>query len=702
MKKHEINQVVQEMTLEEKINLIHGVGLFKSGSVDRLNIPSFIMADGPMGVRIDLENDKWVAIDQNYDFVTYLPSGTTIASSWNLELAKLYGDVLGKEARGRGKDIILAPSINIKRSPLNGRNFEYLSEDPYLTSKFAVEMIKAIQKNDVASCVKHFAANNQETERLKVDVIVSQKALNEIYYPAFKASVKDANTYSIMGAYNKINGAYASQSYHLLNEVLRNKWGFEGIVVSDWSAVNNSLEAANSGIDIEMSVHSNFDEYYMANPLKKLVLEKKVDESLIDFKVKNILSVMAKLKMIGGKKGDRLSGSYNTLEHQQSTYDIASEGIVLLKNKDLPLKQKLNKILVIGDNAIRHHSSGGGSAEIKALYEVSPLMALKMRLGGNVEIKYVKGYYVDDFNSQNENWQETSLESKDSSKKIEYSKQILQKQNELREEAVNLAKEYENIIIFGGLNHNYDLEGQDRNNLDLPYNQSQLIKEVLSVNKKAIVHILAGSTVDIRDWHHLANNILYSSYSGMLGNLALIDIILGNINPSGKLTETWAKELSNYPSHSVGNFPGLKEVHYKEDVFVGYRHFIKEKIEPFFSFGHGLSYSSFIFDNFDYKINDEELILDFTIKNNSEIDGKEVVQVYASNHKYTNDLPILKAFKKIEVKANELIKSSITLNLGDLEFYNEDTGNMEIKKGEFNIYIGNSIDNFFFNFTIKI
>lgn len=499
-----IEKLVSELTLEEKIGMIHGNGLFRTEGVKRLGIPPVTMSDGPMGVRNEFENAHWVTIGNSDDYVSYLPSNSALAATWNRELAYESGKVLGEEARGRNKDMILAPGINIKRSPLCGRNFEYMSEDPYLAGEMAVPVIKGIQTADTAACVKHFALNSQETERLWVEVEVSDRALREIYLPAFKKAVEEGESYSLMGAYNRYKGEHCCESKALLNGVLRQEWGYDGMVVSDWGAVHKTKEAAESGLDIEMSVTDNFDEYCMANPLLEAVKKGEVSEDCIDEKVRNILRMLFRLHKMGDE--ERQAGCYNTPEHRQAILDTARESVVLLKNKakKLPLDQKnTKKVLVIGDNADRIHSNGGGSAEIKALYEISPLMGIKKLLGGNAEVVYTEGYLANDFDQEDSgtNWQADSLENGGGStgEVQAVNKVLLEKQKQFREEALKLAEDtsFDTVIFVGGQNHLQDLEGHDRPDMKLPYAQDELITELLKVRQDTIVVIASGSPVEM-------------------------------------------------------------------------------------------------------------------------------------------------------------------------------------------------------------
>jgi len=395
----EIEKIIKKLTLDEKISMIHAATLFKSGAVDRLGIPCVSTSDGPMGVRAEFMSDRWIPSGNNDDMVSYLPSNSALASTWNTELAYEMGHVLGAEARGRGKDMILAPGINIKRDPKCGRNFEYMSEDPKLTATLAVPFVKGVQENDVAACVKHFAVNCQETNRFMVDEEIDDRTLYEIYLPAFKAAVQEGNAYSIMGAYNKINGYHCCENKNLLDLILRQEWGFDGVVISDWGGVHKTKEAADCSMDLEMSVFPDFDNYKLADPLKELIQKGEVSEDKIDAKIRNLLRMMYRLKMIGKHKEDRKAGAYNAPKHREAILRTAEESMILLKNEKnmLPLDAgKIKKLVVIGQNAAKIHSDGGGSAEIKALYEICPLMGLKMYLGGNAQVEYVQGYYIPD------------------------------------------------------------------------------------------------------------------------------------------------------------------------------------------------------------------------------------------------------------------------------------------------------------------
>ncbi|MFU7515588.1 beta-glucosidase [Clostridium sp. HCS.1] len=688
---NKIEEIIKSLTLEEKIGMIHGAGLFRTEGVERLGIKPLKMADGPMGVRNEFPDDSWVPYGYSDDYVSYLPCNTSLAATWNRELAYKEGYVLGNEARGRGKDVILAPGINIIRSPLCGRNFEYMSEDPYLTKEMAVPYIKGVQENDVAVCVKHFAVNNQETERLNVDVIVSDRALREIYFPAFEAAVKEGNAYSIMGAYNKIWDQYCCHNPKLLKEILREEWGFDGVVISDWSGVHDTKEAAEAGMDIEMSVTYNFDEYFFANPMIHAVEKGIVSEEVIDDKIRNILRLMYRLKMFSE---NRKKGEYNSYENREKALEIARESIILLKNEDniLPLKEKeLKKIAVIGENADIRHSSGGGSAEIKSLYEITPLLGLKMKLGGNTEVKYARGY------TNNE-----------------------EEREEVLKEAIELAKNSDAVIFVGGLKHtkenfelyenalqstkdddvvNIDSEGNDKTNMLLPYKQDEVINELLKANKNTVLVISTGSPVDMASFALDAKAIIQTSYNGMEGGKALAEVIFGDVNPSGKLSYTVPVRLEDSPAHSLGEFPGGEKVRYDEDIFVGYRYFSTYDVKPLFAFGHGLSYTDFKYDNLKVEVNELENDIDVTVSldltNVGKMKGSEVVELYINDVESTLKRPNieLKGFEKINLEVNESKRVKIHLNKKDFAFYNEEKKVWTVESGRFNILVGSSSDN---------
>ena len=667
-------ELVQKLTLDEKIGMVHGAQLFQTKGVDRLGIPPLKMSDGPMGVRQEFQPSTWQTVGLSDDLVTYLPCNSALAATWNRLLAARTGSVLGEEARGRGKDVILAPGINIKRSPLCGRNFEYFSEDPYLTKELAVPFIQGVQNWDVAACVKHFAANNQETERLWVDVKIDEKALREIYLPAFRAAVEEADSYTIMTAYNKLNGTHCYANKHLLDDILRKEWGYEGTVISDWGGVHDTKMAAEAALDIEMSVTDNFEEYYLAQPLKKAIQEGEIKEEQLDEKVIHILMLMMRMHIIEGAQENRprKSGTYNTEEHRRETLQVARESVVLLKNEKqrLPLHpEKTKKLLVIGENAECVHSNGGGRAEIKALYEITPLMGIKTLLGGNAEVRFIKGYCRDGKVEKSDvNWQEASLENGGGSTKTGIASvdaALKAKRKSLRREAVELAAQYEDVILIGGLNHDCDSEGNDRADMKLPYEQDLLIKEVLKANPNTIIVMMGGSPVEMHKWINQAQAVVWNWYSGMEGGRALAEVLFGKVNPSGKLPETFYVRHTDCSAHAVGEFPGGEAVHYTEGVFVGYRYNDTFHISPQFCFGHGLSYTTFAYSNPSVRWQNGCCIVTLEVENIGELDGKETVQVYAAPVKRLEDEPVqqLKGFEKVTLAAGEKKNAEIVVEV---------------------------------------
>lgn len=692
----EINGLVEQLTLEEKIGMIHGQGIFHTKGVERLGIPPLWTSDGPMGVRKELQDDNWNPKGITEDFVSYLPSNSALACTFSPKLAKKAGKVLGKEARGRGKDVILAPGINIIRSPLCGRNFEYMSEDPCLISKLAPALIQGIQEEDTAACVKHFAVNNQETRRLDIDVEMDERALREIYLPGFEACVKEGKTLTIMGAYNQFRGEHCCHNHYLLQEILREEWGFDGVVISDWGGVHDTEQAARNGLEIEMSVTDCFDDYYMANPLLEKVKKGEIPEKLIDEKVRNILILMNRLHMLDG---ERKQGIYNTREHQEVLLECAREAIVLLKNEDkrLPLNLKEKKRLaVIGENAVKQHAGGGGSAAIKALYELSPLMGLHMCLGGNIQIEYAPGYSSEEEKTEEkENWQSSSLE--DRAYKKSYEEVYSQEEEKLRKiriaEAAELAASCEDVILFCGLNHEFDLEGQDRKDMKLPYGQEELIQAVLEANPNTILVVIAGSPVDMEDFADRARAIIYSSYNGMEGGRALAEILLGETNPSGKLAYTFPKRLEDCPAHKLGEFPGGDSVVYRDGIYVGYRYYETKGQAVRYCFGHGLSYTDFSYR--DLEIEEVKGIwrICLKVKNIGARKGKETVQLYvqAKGKKVERPVKELRDFRKISLEPGEEKTVEFSLGREAFSYYRKEKKAFCIPEDDYIVCIGSSV-----------
>ena len=662
-----LKALLSAMTLEEKIGMVHGNGFFETKGVKRLNIPPLLMSDGPMGVRKEFPNDSWLAKDLSNDYVTYFLSNTALAATWNEDHAYAFGQALGSEARSRGKDVILAPGINIIRSPLCGRNFEYMSEDPHLISKMAVPIIKGIQENDVAACVKHYAVNNQETRRLEVNVEVDDRSLEELYLPAFKACVTEQKSLTLMAAYNQLRGDYCCESTYLLKDILRDRWGYDGVVISDWGATHSTDKAALAGLDIEMSVTTDFDDYYFGQHLYNRVEAGHLPIKLIDEKITRILNLMNQLNMLDGP---RQRGSRNTTDHQNRTLKAGEESIVLLTNEDgfLPLNQEtIKSILVVGENGERTHANGGGSAEIKALYEHSPLAGLSMYLGGTTKLTYAKGYTSDPSATSDTYFN-------------------------LREEACRLALSHDLVLFVGGLNHDFDTEGKDRGNIHLPYEQDLLIKALAKVHDQIVAVNVSGSAVDLSTVAANAKSLIQTWYNGMEGGRALAHVLFGEVSPSGKLPFTFANSLEDYASHSVGEFPGDEIVNYKESIFVGYRHFDTHNVKPQFSFGHGLSYSEFQYTDLTVDQSGTEATVKVSLKNIGSCEAKEVVQLYVGDEHASQPRPSkeLKGFRKICLTPGEAQELTFTLSQEDFSYYNETSKQWVMESGTFNILIGSS------------
>lgn len=720
----EIEKLLKKLTLDEKIAMIHGATLFKSGAVDRLGIPGIVTSDGPMGVRAEFMDDRWIPSGNQDDMVSYLPSNGALASSWNPDLAYAMGYVLGEEARGRGKDVILAPGINIKRDPRCGRNFEYMSEDPKLTAELAVPFIKGVQENDVAACVKHFAANVQETDRLMVDEEIDDRTLYEIYLPAFKAAVQEGHAYSIMGAYNKINGTHCCENKRLLDLILRMEWGFDGAVISDWGGVHKTKEAAQCSMDLEMSIFPDFEEYCLANPLKEAIARGDVSEDMVDAKVRNLLRMMYRLKMIGSRKDTRKSGAYNTPAHREAILHTARESMVLLKNENhtLPLDaNKIKKLVVIGANAVKLHSDGGGSAEIKALYEICPLAGLKMYLGGNTQVWYVKGYYVPEKpKTYEQNWQAASLddlkdtdvgqavraedgnesgkrrkEEEERLAQIEREqKEIHEKNQELFAQAIEAAKDADAVIFVGGLNHDIESEGFDRADMKLPYEQDTLIEELLKARNDTIITFVGGSPVEM-PWRNKARAILWSYYAGMETGNAFAEIIFGKVNPSAKLAETFPAGYADCASAKNGQFGKWGAIRLEEGLYYGYRHFDRQHIAPAFCFGHGLSYTNFEYSALTLKAEKGKNVkLTFNVKNTGKQAGAEVAQVYIAPIASKVDRPDkeLKAFTKVFLAPGRSRKVSLTLKQEDFAYFDVQLHDFIANTGDYEILVGASCE----------
>lgn len=683
-----IDKLISQMTLEEKIGMLHGNSMFTSGGVKRLGIPELKMADGPLGVREEISRDNWSPAGLTNDFATYYPAGGGLAATWNVEMAHKFGTSLGEELRARDKDMLLSPAINIVRTPLGGRTYEYMSEDPFLNKKIAVPLIVGLQENDVMACVKHYAANNQETNRDFVDVQIDERTLREIYLPAFEASVKEGKAYSIMGAYNKFRGEYLCENDYMLNKILRDEWGFKGVVVSDWAAVHSTGKALKNGLDIEMGTPKPFNEFFLADKLIAAVKSGEVSETEINLHVKRILRTLFQVKAIDGK--NRAKGSIATEAHYQDAYKIAAEAIVLLKNENnaLPLKlEGVKSVAVIGNNAIKKNALGGFGAGVKTKREVTPLEGLQNRLPSSIKINYAEGY-LERYEEKNKG----NLGNLTSTGPVT----INQLDPSKLQEAIEAAKNSDVAIIFAGSNRDYETEASDRRDLKLPFGQEELIQKVLAVNPRTIVVMVAGAPFEVEEISKKTSALVWTWFNGSEGGNALADVLLGKVNPSGKLPWTMPKKLIDSPAHATNSFPGDKAVNYAEGILVGYRWFDTKKIEPLYPFGYGLSYTSFAFEN--AKANKaayasgETISVSINVKNTGKTDGKEVVQLYASksDSKVTRAAKELKGFRKVFVKAGSSQPVTIQVPVKELAYYDVASKKWIVEPGKYTLSLGNS------------
>jgi len=677
------------MTLEEKVDMCHAQSKFSSAGVPRLGIPEVWMSDGPHGVRAEIDWDSWGYADWTNDSCTAFPALTCLAATFNPEMSAIYGKAIGEEARYRKKEVLLGPGVNIYRTPLNGRNFEYMGEDPFLASKMVVPYIQGVQQNGVAACVKHFALNNQEMWRDQVDVELSDRALYEIYLPAFKAAVIDGQAWSIMGAYNKIRGQHCCHNELLLQKILKGDWKFDGVVITDWGGTHDTKEAAMNGLDIEMgtgtdglttNTKSAYDFYYLADPYLKALKNGELSSTDLDDKASRILKMIFRTSM----NTKRPFGSFASPEHAAVSRKVAEEGIVLLKNKNniLPLKAgSYKKILVVGENGTRKMTLGGGSSDLKVKQEVSPLQGLKAVLGNEVEIEYTMGY---------------------ASGPSAYGQEIPSWLNadSLRTVAIEKAKGADLVLYFGGLNKNHaqDCEGGDRKNMNLPFGQDLLINGLIAVNKNMVVTLMSGNAVTM-PWINEVPALLQAWYLGSESGNAIASVIVGNTNPSGKLPFTFPVKLTDNGANAFDelSYPGVnfKQV-YKEDILVGYRWYDTKKIEPLFPFGFGLSYTTFEIgkantDKSKYTKTDVVKIT-VPVTNKGLKAGSEVVQVYISDNEASVTRPEkeLKGFAKVQLSAGETKQVVIELPVSEWAFYSETKKGWELEPGKFTVQVGNS------------
>ena len=704
-----IDDAISRMTLAEKIRIIHAQSKFSSAGVPRLGFPDFWTDDGPHGVRPDVLWDEWEQAGQTNDSCVAFPALTCLAASWNPQMSRIYGEALGEEALYRGKDMILGPGVNINRTPLNGRNFEYMGEDPFLASVMVVPYIQGLQSKGVAACVKHYCLNNDEEYRHQVNVIVSDRALHEIYLPAFKTAVEKGKTWGIMGSYNLYKNEHNCHNQWTLNKILKGDWKYDGVVVSDWGGAHDLEQSVKNGLDIEfgtwtdgltMGATNAYDNYYLSLPYMRAIQEGKFTQKELNDKVRRVLRLFYRTTM----NPNRPHGFLCSESHYAAAKQIAEEGIVLLQNKNnvLPINtQKAKRVLVVGENAIKMMTVGGGSSSLKVQREISPLEGLKARLAKDgIDVDYARGYVGDV--TGNFNGVTTGQNLNDN-----------RSEAELIAEAIEKAKTADYVIMFGGLNKSdfQDCEGHDRKQFELPYNQDKLIEALAKANKNFVYVNISGNAVAM-PWKEKVAGIVQGWFIGSESGEALASILTGDANPCGKLPFTWVNSLNEVGAHALNTYPGtwrkvggtntkgnIIDEEYKEGIYVGYRWTDKERIKPTFAFGHGQSYTQFAISNL--RSDKSELTQDDTIaftvnvKNTGKRAGSEVVQLYIHDVKSSVDRPKkeLKGFQKVYLQPGENKDVTITINKEALSFYDELSSSWKAEAGKFEALVGNASDN---------
>lgn len=696
-----VEDALQRMTLEEKVGVLHAQSKFCSRGVQRLGIPELWTTDGPHGIRPEVLWDEWEQAAWTNDSCVAFPALTALAATWNPELAELYGRSLGEEALYRGKDVVLGPGVNIYRTPLNGRNFEYMGEDPLLASRMVVPYIKGLQSNGVAACVKHYALNNNEVNRHTSNVIVDDRTLYEIYLPAFKAAVTEGGAWSIMGSYNLYQNQHGCHNKRLLCDILRDEWGFDGVVISDWGGTHDTAEAVENGLDLEFGSWTNgltngrsnaYDNYYLADPYLKLLREGKADMATLDNKVRNVLRLIFRTAM----KSDKGFGSLCSDEHYAAARRIGAEGIVLLRNKGnlLPLDpSKPQNILVVGENAVKMMTVGGGSSSLKVQRETSPLDGLRAQAPAGSTVVWERGYVGNPTGEYNGVTSGQDLSESRSA-------------DRLIADADDAARRADVVIFVGGLNKatGQDCEDSDRESLALPYNQDAVIEALVAANPRTVVVNVSGNAVAM-PWADKVPAILQAWFLGSESGNSLADVIFGHVNPSGKLPMTFPVRLDDVAAHAVGEYPGTKradsdivDIRYNEGVLVGYRWFDTKKIRPLFAFGHGLSYTTFGYGKLSADASkigpDGALTLSVDVTNTGSRAGAETVQLYISDTKASVKRPAkeLKNFAKIYLEPGQTKTVTFTVRPSDLAFFDAGAHAWKAEPGEFRAHVGAASD----------
>ena len=708
----QINALIAQMTLEEKVNMLHSKTNMSSAGVERLGIADMNYADGPFGIREEGQPNGFMSAGWTLDSATYFPTGSALAATWSKELAYKYGTGMGKEARLRGKDVILGPAVNIQRLPVGGRTYEYLSEDPILSAALALEYTKGCQDEGTAVCIKHFAVNNQETNRGSVDAQLDERTLREIYLKPFERAIIEGGAMSVMPAYNKVNGDYCSENEHLLNEILRGEWGFKGFTVSDWGGTHSTMGAMLHGLNVQMT-----GDNYLGQPVIDSIKAGKLTEDLVDEKVRQILRVRMAIEAVPADVANTVMTSQP--ESQQIAREVAEKSIVLLKNEGvLPIKADVKKIAVIGQNAVLKTQSGGMGAGVKALYEVTPLEGICKRAGEGVEVSYAPGYKTIAFRWGPAPEKLAPLEARSNDEPADPA---------LVAEAVALAQDADLVIFFGGTNKSIETEGSDRKNIDLPCGQNELVKALKAVNPNLVTVLISGGPTDLRELEPESPAILQGWWNGTEGGTALAEVLFGDIAPSGKLPFTFPAKLEDSPAYAMGNFPDpngaggdLFSLMFRPDVlkmspeerqkfldslpkpvskyterfYVGYRWFDTKQVKPMYAFGHGLSYVDFTYGDVKAKAGKESVQVSLSVKNEGPMPADEVVQLYVSRPESQVEWPVkeLKAFQRVSLQAGETKNVTLNIPVKDLRYWNEATGAWDLEHGKLQILVGSASD----------
>lgn len=693
-----VEDALSRMTLEEKVRILHAQSKFSSAGVPRLGIPDIWCTDGPHGIRPEVLWDEWEQAGWTNDSCTAYPALTCLAATWDRSLAESYGISIGEEAKFRRKNVLLGPGVNIYRSPLNGRNFEYMGEDPYLAGKMSAQYVRGVQSNGVAACVKHYALNNQESHRHTVDVHVDDRALYEIYLPAFKAAVQEGGAWSIMGSYNLYKNQHCCHNQYLLNDILKGEWGFDGAVISDWGGVEVTSEAISNGLDLEYGTWTDgltegksnvYDTYHLALPYLELLRSGKADVKTLDEKVRRVL----RLQMRTNLSANHSTGRFVCPEHSAVARRIGDDGIVLLKNDGiLPLDTTgSKKILVVGENAIKKLTVGGGSSSLKAQYEILPLEGLQAALDGKAEVKYERGYVGEVLNSYN--GVSTGQDLSDS-----------RTPEQLVNDAVAAAADADYVIVFGGLNKSkhQDAESADRLDYSLPYGQDALVEALAEVNANLVFVNISGNAVAM-PWLPKVKAVLQGWFLGSEAGNSIADVLTGRVNPSGKLPFTFPVALADGPISSERQYPGIKregekvyDEYYTEGIYVGYRWYESRNVPVLFPFGHGLSYTEFEYGEAKLSASalaeGRTLEVSVPVKNVGKMAGAEVVQLYVSDPECSVDRPVkeLKGFGKLYLEPGETGVLKFTLGTDDLAYFDAGKHEWVAEPGVYRVLVGAS------------